>query len=556
MNNAQIAAQMYRHRGSAPISGLWGAYSLLLFVSGYAGNCLNVRRSSDNTTQDIGFSGGVIDSAALLTFVGANDGFVTKWYDQSGLTNDISQGTTTLQPKIVDAGTYISEVEWDGVDDYLVSANNSGTPQVVSVYIAGRGRKPPQGVAGAANVLWAHANATANEGNVAPVRGNASFNTSGTYQINIGPTAIVASSYFGSLAQDGQVNCAVIDHATVASSGIQQYLNGVLQTAQSSSGVPTGNYAAGKWFFGASVTPSLYARLAASSMLVYEAKHLAPQVATISSSITPAIQGGIDGLTTGIWGIWSLRKQLSAYAGKCINVRRSSDNTTQDIGFVGRLLDTAALLTFVGANSGFVTKMYDQSGLSHDISQGTAANQPRIVNAGVVDPGVTFDGSNDFFASAASTSATTKFTLFCKGVYTIASLGIVFESSAAYNSNNGNAFYYSGSQAVVGCGGTAPNQSAEQFNTNFSNQVLCAAIDRSQTTNATQAKMYSGGSLMVADTNGSSGAVPSGNSGTAPWFIGGRSGGTLPSAGPFETFVIYEALISDANIDRISRGLG
>jgi hypothetical protein len=97
---------------------------------------------------------------------------------------------------------------------------------------------------------------------------------------------------------------------------------------------------------------------------------------------------------------YSLRKLRTAYTGSAIRVRRSNDNTEQDIGFVGNDLDTASLKTFVGANSGFVTTWYDQSTNARDATQTTAANQPRIVNAGTVqreNGKVTlfFDGTND-----------------------------------------------------------------------------------------------------------------------------------------------------------------
>ena len=81
---------------------------------------------------------------------------------------------------------------------------------------------------------------------------------------------------------------------------------------------------------------------------------------------------------------YSVRKLRSAYAGSCLRVRRSSDNTELNIGFVNNFLDTAALTTFVGVGSGFVTKWYDQSGNGRDGIQTSAFNQPRIVNAGVL----------------------------------------------------------------------------------------------------------------------------------------------------------------------------
>jgi hypothetical protein len=83
---------------------------------------------------------------------------------------------------------------------------------------------------------------------------------------------------------------------------------------------------------------------------------------------------------------YSLRKLRSFYSGSAIRVRRSSDNAESDIGFTGAGdLDEAALTTFVGANDGFVTTFYDQSGNGRDLVQATAGDQPRIVNAGTVE---------------------------------------------------------------------------------------------------------------------------------------------------------------------------
>lgn len=73
----------------------------------------------------------------------------------------------------------------------------------------------------------------------------------------------------------------------------------------------------------------------------------------------------------------------TGYAGSCIRVRRSSDNTEQDIGFdASGNLNLSALTTFVGANSGFVVVWYDQSGNVRNATQGTAANQPQIIDTG------------------------------------------------------------------------------------------------------------------------------------------------------------------------------
>lgn len=100
--------------GVPPFTGLLDTYSgasvaysaARRLSSTYTGPLIRVRRSSDNTEQDIGYNGSnVLDESALTTFVGANDGFVTTWYDQSGNANNATQSTAANQPKIVDSST-------------------------------------------------------------------------------------------------------------------------------------------------------------------------------------------------------------------------------------------------------------------------------------------------------------------------------------------------------------------------------------------------------------------------------------------------------------------
>ena len=71
----------------------------------YLGSAVLIRRSTDNATQNIGFDGnGDLDTTSLKTFVGAGDGFVAIWYDQSGNGTDLTQPIVTRQPRLVGAG--------------------------------------------------------------------------------------------------------------------------------------------------------------------------------------------------------------------------------------------------------------------------------------------------------------------------------------------------------------------------------------------------------------------------------------------------------------------
>ena len=107
-----------------------------------------------------------------------------------------------------------------------------------------------------------------------------------------------------------------------------------------------------------------------------------PILRTSSGGVTPPLDD-----YTGAQTAWSVARKLrTAYSGSLIRVRRDSDNAEQDIGFDGNgNLDESALTTFVGANSGYVTTAYDQSGNANDWTQATSSEQPRIVDAGTVE---------------------------------------------------------------------------------------------------------------------------------------------------------------------------
>lgn len=96
--------------------GAAGAYSVRLLQSTYAGAAIRVRRSSDSAEQDIGFTAGGLDTTALLAFVGAGNGFVTIWYDQSGNGRHFSQSNSGSQPQIVSSGSLISQGSKPAVD--------------------------------------------------------------------------------------------------------------------------------------------------------------------------------------------------------------------------------------------------------------------------------------------------------------------------------------------------------------------------------------------------------------------------------------------------------
>jgi len=94
------------------------AYSLRSLTGGDP-KVVRVRRDTDggagdNDEQD--FTASEVSSGALVAFVGSgNDGFVETWYDQSGNSKDATQATANLQPKIVNAGSLLTDgIDFDG----------------------------------------------------------------------------------------------------------------------------------------------------------------------------------------------------------------------------------------------------------------------------------------------------------------------------------------------------------------------------------------------------------------------------------------------------------
>lgn len=114
-------------------SGAAAAYSLRLLSSIYTGSAIRVRRASDNTEQDIGFSNNELDTTTLASFCSDTNGFVTTWYDQSGNGRNATQTSASSQPQIVSSGSVITEnskptILFDGSDDsFSIASTISST---------------------------------------------------------------------------------------------------------------------------------------------------------------------------------------------------------------------------------------------------------------------------------------------------------------------------------------------------------------------------------------------------------------------------------------------
>ncbi len=135
--------------GSIPIlsgrSDMAVVLSLDKLNKDYAGDVITVRRDSDNTEQSFGFTGNTLNTAALLSFVGAGNGYVKTWYDQSGNGRYVEQTVSGYQPKIVDSGSLIPglngkpSIYFDSATgNFLKTASSFSTPVSGSVFFAAK----------------------------------------------------------------------------------------------------------------------------------------------------------------------------------------------------------------------------------------------------------------------------------------------------------------------------------------------------------------------------------------------------------------------------------
>ena len=99
------------------------AHSFQKLRAAYAGD-VQVARGA--TTDDVPFIGNFQDNTELLNIVGAGDGFMPLWYDQSTAAADSTQVVALSQPKTVNSGVIATVngypvAQFDETDDYLVA---------------------------------------------------------------------------------------------------------------------------------------------------------------------------------------------------------------------------------------------------------------------------------------------------------------------------------------------------------------------------------------------------------------------------------------------------
>jgi len=381
--------------------GAAAAYSLRRLRQAYTGSAIQVQRADNiGGTTDIGFDGyGNLDTAALTTAAAGNDMVVVTWYDQSGNSNDATQGTSTARPKIYDgttgvvtegsAGNEKPAVEFDGV------SNELPTPTIFSDLGAGN----------AVSVFHISKCPDTTDGTVYNFSDSASANFfSFGYNFisgNYGSRRSIASgsnTFSGDTYNNAQ---SLFSQISTTTTNNQVYKDGTAATLTTTDGASRGNQSSN--FIG-SVSTSRFMKGNIQEIVSYTSDQ-SDNRPSIEDNVGDYYGIEIAGLLdqySGAAAGYSLRKLSKSYTGFAIKVQDNVGGATQDIGFnADGELDTVALLAYAGSNDVFVETWYDQSGSGNNATQGSSAARPKIVSSGavVVDnngkPAVEFDGSND-----------------------------------------------------------------------------------------------------------------------------------------------------------------
>jgi hypothetical protein len=347
-------------------------YSLRKLRGQYSGDCLTIRRDSDDEEINIGFNGDdVVDTNAIYNFCGSGvSAYVKVWFDQSANGLDLSQTDTTKQPLIFN-GTSVTSNEGkpavgeSGAVSAPVLLNSNFTPSIQSGYsyfsICGpTGYNAPVMIF--SNVLM-HADGT----------GQATHN----HRRYVNPQQainVVSTGYpsFGQrIAGNSVIQSAHYDGSSSGSTFVSRNDGYNVTGSRTDLSSPV-----------SSSLIQIYHKAAMSELMVFNGDKSSTRK-TIESNISDFY--GFARLNydlpldtyTNVAVAYSVRKLRSAYTGYCMEVYNGT--TYADIGFNEfNELDIAAIASHCGSNDGLVSKWYSQGSSSNTAFQTDTTKMPKI----------------------------------------------------------------------------------------------------------------------------------------------------------------------------------
>ncbi len=261
-------------------TGLWSAMSVRRLLSSWSGAGITVRNSGTGAISDIGFDSlGAISASELLTFLGSNSGTARAWINQQGVApRGVDNATPAGQPACATAGVFDGELVFNGTANLMPSGTASGSVPAFTVFFRGRLRS----TAGTQVILEQTTNYNSTNGAVV-------YYDAGALSVGVhrnSPVGYSRSDFSGSFPNNN-VHCWRFDRSQLTSAAMTTlFINGT-QIARSGNGdsgtLPSGNFDAANWFFGARSGALLPSQLNAHTLLIYEASLSNSDVASISA---------------------------------------------------------------------------------------------------------------------------------------------------------------------------------------------------------------------------------------------------------------------------------
>lgn len=347
-----------------------GAYSVRKIGSVYNGPCMRVREDGTNTETDINFnSEGHVNVGEIIAHCGSSNGYVSKWYDQSGKENHITQPTTSLQLLVYNGSSVIKD------NNRTAIYHPGGTSRLDTGVTLISGTQPRS--------MYLVANPDfAGNARILSLDGGA-----GGVGDKWGVTSEVGVRVNGFAKwPNNPWNSQTMGMLTFPSGGdtsnIDYYENGNLITSKSVQNLgPINTLGQGNHTIAS--TNGYYQEVLlwrsdedASVSGIYSDvdSYYRPDTKLIADAYSAPI---------GLSGAFSVRKVSQWYNGSCMRIRETSGGTEVDIGFDSNGdLDTAAIASHCGSANGTVVTWYDQSGNGNDASQRQFLGQQPLIYDG------------------------------------------------------------------------------------------------------------------------------------------------------------------------------
>lgn len=253
-----------------------------------------------------------------------------------------------------------------------------------------------------------------------------------------------------------------------------------------------------------------------------------------ANPITLAIESApvLDAVPTSALAV-GLHKLNSSYTGSALRLRRNSDNTEMDFGFLGNELDAAAISNWLNGANGYCTILYDQSGSGNNMTQASTGRQPLYVANGMNGkPVLRFNTDQRMFNY---TNFTPPYSVIYAAKQTSGNRQRVL--SSLYN--NWLLGWWGGSKSQAHFDGWVYHPGSVSDD----NMYIYSG-----TGSGSSASAYENGNLLATNSNGLSGPIGLGMN-------GGYLGGSEFSNCDFTDVFVFSSVLSDINRTAVERSI-